>query len=849
MKISVNTIRGITERYKCASGVTDAGVDALAEKIGAQLGAIEEIEDLGKKYHGVLIAKVVSCEPHANSDHLHVCKVDDGGKAEGVERDADGYVQVVCGAPNVREGLLVVWLPPGTTVPESVDKDPFVLGARELRGVMSNGMLASPRELALGDSHEGILEIDAEGVQPGDDFAQTFGLAGDYVLDIENKMFTHRPDCFGFLGVARELAGIQGLPFVSPDWYKTDAAIADVDGATLPLVVRNELPEVVPRFMAVAMQDVQVGPSPTWLQVELAKVGLRSINNIVDYTNFFMLLTGQPLHAYDYDKVLAQDVGADTATLVVRAPRAGETITLLNGKTITPREEAVMIATEQKLIGVGGVMGGQDTEVDESTTRIILEVATFDMYNIRRTSMAHGLFTDAVTRFNKGQSPLQNRAVLAKIVGEIQQHAGGKVASKVFELREDPKRTWVHPPVPVTVQFINERLGFELKAADMKQLLQNVECQVAVHGDTLTVTAPFWRTDIETREDVVEEVGRLYGFDKLPLELPRRGIMPAQADALLTLKSGIRALLAKAGANEVLTYSFVHGNLLEVAGQDASQAYQIGNALSPDLQYYRMSLTPSLLEKVHMNVKAGYDTFALFELGKAHIHGQPDSDEPEIPAEKNALSLVYTAKKPGRGAAYYEARAFLGALLHEYQLTDVLRYKPLSSEQAADPWVQQMVAPYEPGRSAVLVDAGSTIWGVVGEYKASVRGRLKLPESTAGFELDPTVLLTSGSKPYVALPRFPKVTQDITLRVGVDVPFADLFTCVRQAVKQASPAHTLPQLTPVDIYQPVTAASTKNVSLRLSTASYERTLTDAEVSAVLDAAAKAAASAFSAEHV
>src|SRR6185369_14032381 len=186
--------------------------------IGAQLGAVEETENLGEKYQGILVAKVVECVEHPDSDHMHVCKIDDGGKAQGVERDQNGHVQVVCGAPNVREGLLVVWLPPGSTVPESVGKDPFVLGSRELRGEMSNGMLASPRELALGDSHEGILALEADSAQPGDDFAVAYGL-DDHIIDIENKMFTHRPDCFGELGVAREIAGILGHKFTSPQWY------------------------------------------------------------------------------------------------------------------------------------------------------------------------------------------------------------------------------------------------------------------------------------------------------------------------------------------------------------------------------------------------------------------------------------------------------------------------------------------------------------------------------------------------------------------------------------------------------------------------------------------------------
>ena len=377
-----------------------------------------------------MVAKVMSCVDHPDSDHLHVCKIDDGGKAQDVERDENGYVQVVCGAPNVREGLLVAWLPPGSTVPESAGSDPFVLGKRELRGVMSNGMLASPRELALGDSHEGILEIDKD-VLPGSNFAEVYKL-DDYIVDIENKMFTHRPDCFGALGVAREIAGILHHQFKSPQWYRMNPEFPSKT-ADLPLQVTNEIPELVPRFSAVTLSDVKLGPSPVWLQVALAKVGQKAISNVVDLTNFYMLLTGQPLHAYDYDKVKSL-TGGEAAEITIRHPRPGEKIKLINGKEIEPRAEAMMIASGDHLIGIGGVMGGFDTEVDENTRNIILEAASFDMYNIRRTSMAHGLFTDAVTRFNKGQSPLQTVAVLAKIASDIEQMAGGKVASELIDV-------------------------------------------------------------------------------------------------------------------------------------------------------------------------------------------------------------------------------------------------------------------------------------------------------------------------------------------------------------------------------------------------------------------------------
>ncbi len=1041
MKMSINSIKGLNRRYGCADDIAPHGVDDVVEKIGTQLGAVEAVVDIGSKYKDVLIAKIVSVADHPNADRLHVCKIDDGGKAKNVERDESGLVQVVCGAPNVREGMLVAWLPPGVTVPESLGKDPFVLEARALRGVVSNGMLASPRELAIGDKHEGILEVDAL-VEPGTAFAEAYDLAGDVVIDIENKMFTHRPDCFGFLGISRELAGIQHLPFKSPDWYKLEPDFPGVEAEPLPLEVRNELPELVPRFSAITMRDVQVGESPVWLQIELAKVGLRSVNNIVDYTNFFMLETGQPLHAYDYDKVAAQDE-AETATIVVRHPNKSEKMALLNGKEIEPRAEAIMIATEQKLIGVGGVMGGGETEVDEHTKNIIIECANFDMYSIRRTAMAHGLFTDAVTRNNKGQSPLQNLAVLAKIVDEIRRFAGGKVASKLIDDNhvavEALERGTLQPPVAVSRDFINTRLGLTLPVEQITQLLANVEFTVdaapkpkrviLLHGrskspgqawypwlketcqeqhiqcetpqmphadapvlaewlkviddlrpdsntvlvghsrggmailrwleqapaevkvkkvilvaanhpsiidafggdfyegnfpresdydyekikqhchefvvfhsrdddfvafaagqknakglnakfraydglqhfgnnitrmqtifdevvdqETLRITAPFWRTDIELPEDIVEEVGRLYGYDRLPLVLPRRDTTPTAQNRMLALKTHLRNTLVRAGANEVLTYSFVHGNLLDKMGQNRDQAFRLGNALSPDLQYFRLSLTPSLLANVHSNLKAGYGEFAMFEFGTTHTVAESDTDG--LPREAQALSFVCaandrtTVQKYG-GAAYYQARHYVQKLLQDGNVASAVQFESLEgADLYGNPRITQMVAPFEPNRSAVLRDNKGLIWGIVGEFKASVRKALKLPGYTAGFELDPLLFLQQPPSPhYLPLPRFPSIEQDICLKVPAETTYQQVFETVWDSLSGQEPDTTFCKLSPVDIYQRPDDHKYKQVTLRLHVASYERTLTDDEVNKLLAHAAEQAKTALQAERI
>ena len=829
MKLTLNSIKALGYPDAVKAPVKD-----LTKMIGAQLGEIEEVTELGEKYDDILVAKVVSCIKHPNADKLSLCKIDDGGKAQHVKRDDQGHVQVVCGAPNCREGLTVAWLPPGSIVPSTFDKEKFKLEARELRGEVSNGMLASPAELAISDNHDGILEIDKD-VKPGTLFKDAY-LLDDTIIDIENKMFTHRPDCFGLLGVARELAGIQDQQFVSPEWYIDPVKLTPKDDeAVKSLVVEVEIPKLVPRYQAVVMTGIKVGPSPVWLQVFLHKMGAKSINNIVDMTNYMMLVTGQPLHAFDFDKV-AKD---GHAKIVVRHPRKGEKMTLLDGKEIEPRQDAILIADADKPIALGGVMGGNNSEIDANTTRIIIESANFDMYNIRKTSMAHGLFTDAVTRFNKGQSPWQTEAVLhqaAQMTTELVPTA--QVVGKPVDAKAGLAK---NPTVKVTATFINDRLGLQLKVPEITRRLENVEFDVKHSGDQLEVTAPFWRTDIAISEDVVEEVGRLIGYDHLPVDLPVRDLTPAKPDSQLSFKKQLRDILSRAGTNELLTYSFVHQNLLTKTGQDPKLAFELSNALSPELQYYRMSLMPSLLDKVHANIKAGNEEFALFELNKTHNKLHADDDH-GLPTEINMLALLFAANdkaaKRYAGAPYYQARTYLDYLADQLGLT--FTYTPITDAKAMD---FPVMKPYDLSRSALVGVAGTDIvLGSVGEFRAEVRAALKLPAFIAGFEIGPLQLqkaVSLSAAAYEPLAKYPRTSQDISFKVPAGTTYAAVAEVAEKILVKASAEHGYEwSLEPLDIYKSDTGA--KHVALRVTLWHFERTLKTAEVSGVLDAVAEAA---------
>lgn len=823
MKVSLNIVRDLIN-FELPS------VDELVLRVNQQLGGVEEVIDLGAKYAGARIVRIVECGKHPDADRLSVTKIDDGGAVSDVPRDDNGYVQVVCGAPNVHADMWAIWLPPGSTVPASFDDaEPFVLGARPLRGVLSQGMLAAADELAIGTDHKGIIEITENDLpsgaelQAGARFAEIFGL-DDFVLDIENKMFTHRPDCFGQLGVAREIAGIFGQQFTSPEWYKAQQQFSTAEG--LDLMITNGAPELVPRFMAVAIKDVEVKPSPLWLQCQLVAMGGKPINNIVDTTNYIMLMTAQPTHAYDYDKLRGHQLGA-------RLARPDEKVSLLNGKEYELTADDIIIADGEGVIGLAGIMGGSNTEVSNDTKNIVLECATFDMYALRKTAMRHGVFTDALARFNKGQSPLQNAAVLKRLMSMV----SGVQASEVFDLKQfsdefddyfDGKYTPAN--IDIDSKFINERLGLKLSENDICGLLNNVE--IKSHGpeeelDYICIQSPFWRTDLELSEDIVEEVGRLYSFDKLPRELPHRSIKPAPKNPRRELKNAIRQSLSRAGANEILTYSFVHERILKNAEQDVTQAYKLSNALSPDLQYYRLTVLPSLLDKVYTNIKSGHNEFALFEIGKGHLKSKGLNKE-GLPIENNYIDLVYTSKKDKPGAPFYVTKKLINNLGKDLGVK-------FEFEKIVNQIDKQILAPFDIDRSSLIIIDNGDIVGLVGELKQSVIKNFKLPQYISAASIDIDILQKNISKnigdSYHPLSKFPSTRRDISIEIDLAVSYKDVLNVVKNSLQKQDDEFISISL--VDIYR-AKDSSFKTITLNISMTNYNRTLTATDASRIIE---------------
>ncbi|MBQ3306521.1 phenylalanine--tRNA ligase subunit beta [Candidatus Saccharibacteria bacterium] len=794
MKISLNEIKKLVPK------AAEVETDELVKLIGSRLVEVEGTSDWSAKYNNIYIVKVVACEKVPNT-HLSVCQIDDG---------KDG-VQVVCGAPNVREGMFAVWIAPGAIVPQTFGTDDeFEISSRKLQGHESNGMLAGLDELDLGDDHSGIVEIDPEmpGVKSGASFAEVFEL-NDVILDIENKSLTHRPDTFGLIGFAREVSGILGEKFNEPKFSELALDEENID-------IKISDPEICARYSC-AVLDFADEPRSEYLTkdaVFLAKAGMKSISPIVDVTNILMLITGQPLHAFDYDKFVKVG-GADNPEVIVRTARDGEKLTLLDGKEIICDENDILITSNDVPVALAGAMGGENTAIDAQTKRIILESATFSLYHLRKTQMKHGIFSEAITRFTKGQPAGMTMPTLAEAVKAL----GSEPLAVVDCFPAKPEQ----PVISLSLSDINSLLGTSYDADTVVSTLENVGFNVEVDGTNFHVKSPFWRTDIHIKEDIIEEVGRLLGYDNIPLDFAKRPFIGAKEDPLFTLKNRVRDILSdRLAANEVLTYSFVSEKLQKTVGEDPEDSYKIVNSISPKLQCFRQSIAPSLLEKTAMNLKAGFKDFSLYEINQTTKKSLGLNSE-NVPEMETHLCFVALGD-------FYTAKAALVALFQNLGLREFALSEP-----------EKIPDYYEKKHSATFK------FGFVGEIKNKVLKSLKIDQKVAVFELNLEQLLEilpKTSQKSLKFSRFPSVSRDITLKLKPEIAFEDIQKALEAALAKNC---GITKVEPVSLYQK--DKKTKNLSFTLTFASEDHTLSADEISAIMKKVEKSVKSDFAAEIV
>jgi phenylalanyl-tRNA synthetase beta chain len=772
----------------CAPELTTA---ALAERLAMTGTEVERIE-----HHGVsalehfVVGKVVEAVQHPDADRLRVCQVDTGDGAE--------PSQIVCGAPNVAAGQTVAVAKPGAVMPDGTR-----LKVAKLRGQRSHGMILAEDEVAIGTDHDGIMVLDSA-LAAGTPLAEVLPISTE-VLTLE--ITPNRPDCLGVYGVAREAHAATGAPLSPPPWTNDPGAA----GAVADAAVTVECPDLCPRFTARVFEDVTIGESPAWLKARLMAAGQRPISNVVDITNYVMLLSGNPLHAFDLDRVAG-------GQLTVRRAREGEQITTLDDQTRTLDPEMVLIADADGPTSIGGVMGGARSEVHAGTTRVLMEAANWHGANIHRTSLALGLRSEASTRYEKQLQPEQALDALVLASQLMIEVCGARLAPGTIDVGGPG-------PEPRTIRLRESRvtslLGVAVAGERCAEILTALEFGVADAPDGLDATVPaFRRTDVTREADLIEEVSRLGALDILPSTLPSRHGASGRLTARQQLRRAASDALTAQGVHEIVGWSFESPDRAQRLRIAERPVVELQNPMSAEQARLRTTLLGSLLDVAQLNRSRGVAAIRLFEAGAVYLAPDPAAGHP--PAEPHHVAAVLlgpvrpaTWRDPDpRAADFFAAKGALAGLLEAIRV-------PWTVAEPGDPETF-----LHPGRCGQIVIDGRPA-GWIGELHPEVATLWDLEDAVGAFELDLDVAEAALTTPlYADVTSFPEVREDLAVIVSDAVTADEVIAVARRA---AGPLLTAAEV--FDVYRDAEriGAGSVSLALRLVFRAPDRTLTDEEV--------------------
>lgn len=809
--------------------------EELAERLTMLGLEVEGVQKIGGEFEGIVVGHVLAREKHPNADKLSLCRVNDG----------QGERQIVCGAQNFKAGDKVPLVLPGASLPlKAGEKEPFTIKVGKIRGVESHGMMCSPQELGLPDAVDGLLILH-EDAQIGQPFGEYLGRAGsDVVYDLE--VTPNRPDLNSVIGIAREIAAVTGHPLKLPVIQFLSTSSEPISGV-VAVDIRDA--ELCPRYTARVVRGVKIGPSPDWLRTTLERVGIRSINNVVDVTNYVMMEVGQPLHAFDYRRLAAAETKS-VPTIVVRRAAAGEKFTALDGQERTLTGEMLLIADAVKGIALAGVMGGQNTEIQESTQDVLIESAYFDPANIRRTSKATNLRSESSYRFERG----------ADI--EICDWASRRAAQLICdlasgELLAHEVDAYPQPATPKTVALrptkVSELLGVNIPAAEQIRILESLGLQHVASGpsgrvpfvdasiDTTTLLKkdviasendsgplfiiPTWRVDLKREVDLIEEIARLYGVDKLPGTTPRGAIGHHPFDAVYDQISEARRLLAGMGLSETQGQTLISDAAAKLAVPPDHLAL-LANPLSSDMNALRPSLLPGLLDSLRHNATRKSNDAALFEIGRVFFQmgsATPSNHPSGAVKEERRLAIALTGQRASnfwsgenRDARFdvHDLKGALEEFLEQFGLRGVSFARRSESTSLFL-------------ESATITLGGKLALGEFGQLLPSLARHYDLREAIflAELNLDQLLARRNAAKSFKALPQFPSVRRDVAMLVADTVTHE----AVLEVVKKARPAN-LESTDLFDIFRGKNIPpGQKSVAYAFTYRAADKTLTDAEV--------------------
>jgi phenylalanyl-tRNA synthetase beta chain len=770
---------------------TKARVEKIADTLTRIGLEVEELFDPSVKLAPFRVAEVVKCEKHPNADKLSVCEVDTGKER----------LQVVCGAPNARAGMKGVFAPVGAYVP-GID---LTLTKAKIRGVESNGMLLSERELELSDEHTGIIELDPK-AKVGSPAAAALGL-DDAVIEV--AITPNRPDCLGVRGIARDLAAA-GLGKLKKDSIKPVKG-----GFPNPIPIKLEFAkqtaDACPIFAGRLVRGVKNGPSPDWLQRRLKAVGLRPINALVDITNLISYDRGRPLHVYDADKL--------SGAIRARLGRKGESFLALDGKTYEVDEDMCVIADDRAVLGLGGVIGGEDTGVTDATTNVFIESAYFDPKRTARTGRKLGIQSDARYRFERGVDPDFVVPGLELATDLVLRLCGGE-ASKMTIAGKSPK---VNRPFKFDSTLVKRLSGLELGAGEIKRLLASLGVALDGKGKQVKATPPSWRPDITGPPDLVEEVVRLVGVDQVPATPMRRetGVAKPVLTEIQKRQRRTRRVLAARGLVETVTWSFIPPEEAKLFGGGQAEL-TLSNPMSTELAQMRPSLLPALITAAQRNRDRGFADGALFELGQAYRGAKPEDQFVAAAGVRFGRSALSGSGRHWSGEApaadAFAAKADAVAVLAALGVSQA----NISVTREATRW-------FHPGRAGALKLGPKTLLGLFGEFHPDILAKLRADAPIAGFELylDEVPVARKGAKPLEASDLQP-VRRDFAFLVDSETAAGDVVRAAAGADRAL-----ISDVGVFDVFagQGVPAGK-KSLAIEVTLQPKEKTLTDAEIEAV-----------------
>ena len=707
--------------------------------IGLKGFELEEIETLKERFSDFVVGEIISLDKHPNADKLQFVRVDIGGKQ---------IVDIVCGAENIEKGDKVPVALPGSILPQnklSVEK-------REIRGVVSYGMLCAEDELGLGKDHEGIMILgkDAKSGKPISE-----------VLDLEDFMMefdvlpNRAHDCLSHVGMAREICAMEGRKFETNKYkfsptqnsQKLSITIEDAEGCS--------------RYIGAVLKNVKIGPSPRWMQSRLVVAGMEPINNVVDITNYVMLELGNPLHAFDYSRI-----DNNGASIVVRKARKEEKLELLDGTELELHKNDLVIADDEKATALAGIKGGKQSGISDTTTEIVLEAANFNGFRIRKSRQRHGLATEAQARFEKQISPMVTEQATARAVELLEKHAQAELVEIVDENMNENDEQILY----LELTSVEKLLGYKVEEKNTKTILENLGFESEIEGDKIKVSVPFWRLDIERQEDLIEEIGRIVGYDKIPDQPLFSSVEIAPENRRRAFEWELRNKMTGLGFDEITSYSFYGEEDIEFCGME-QRHFEIEKPLSSDLKYMRQSLLPGLLKGVALNMKnienlgLSFETvygtsFAIFELGKVY-----NIETNNRPNEQVILGGALYSEKKKDTDLFYDAKGRVDGLLRS-MFKDKIQYKSVALQENSI---------YHLGRVASIAVNGLEI-GTIGEVEKNITKQYGIKKRVVTFNLDVEKLFAAdqSEKIFENVRKFPPVLRDISMFVKSSVEAGEI---------------------------------------------------------------------------